>query len=129
MQCRFKKNDGSQCEAQAIKGGNLCFSHDPLKADEKHEAVVKGGLSSKKNTLDLPSVKVKTVADVVNLLEDTVNRVRSGEMEIKVANCFGFLSGHLIKAIELSNLEKRIQFIEETLLENKRQLNRNNNEK
>jgi len=120
MQCQYKKEDKKQCEAQAIKGSNLCFSHDPSKADEKHEAVVKGGLSPKKNTLDLPPVKIQTAKDVVILLEDTANRVRAGEIEIKLANCLGFLSGHLIKAINTADLEGRIQILEQALLKPKR---------
>lgn len=73
----------------------------------------------KKNTLDLPPVSVKTIQDVVLLIEDTINRVRSGEVPINTGNCLGYLSGIALKALQASDLEKRIEAIETIISERK----------
>jgi len=66
----------------------------------------------------LEPVTVEKVEDVVKLLADTINRVRSGELDIKIANCIGYLSGHLTKAMEISVLEQRIQAVERAIVRN-----------
>lgn len=112
MRCNFIKPDGNQCEANAMENSQYCFSHNPETAEEKKAAVIKGGLSPKKNTLDLPPVEIKSVQDVVKLLEDTINRVRGGEMPTNTANCVGYLGGHIIRALETSEIEKRLEELE-----------------
>ena len=63
-------------------------------------------------TEPLEPLKIETTADVVILLTQTVNQVRAGKLETRTANCLGVLSGHLIRAFEISDLEKRIEKIE-----------------
>ena len=40
-------------------------------------------------------------------------------MDVKTANCIGFLCGHLIKAIEVSDLAIRLEMVERVILERK----------
>ena len=101
-------------------GGGYCFSHNPRTQEALHEAAIKGGSMLKKNTLDLPPVGVKTIQDVVLLIEDTVNRVRSGEMPINTANCLGYLGNVALKALQASDLEKRIEALEAIIGERKK---------
>jgi len=112
MKCKFIKPDDNQCEANAMENSQYCFSHNPEVSEEKKLAVIKGGLSPKKNNLDLLPLEIKNVQDVVNLLEDTINKVRSGKMPVNIANCIGYLSGHLIKALESSEIEERLEELE-----------------
>jgi hypothetical protein len=37
-------------------------------------------------------------------------------MDTKIANCIGYLSGHMIKIFEISNIEKRLDKLEEMVL-------------
>ena len=53
----------------------------------------------------------------MNLLEDTVNRVRSGELDVKIGNCLGVLSGQVIKALEIVSVSNRVEIIERAILE------------
>ena len=115
MRCQFIKPDGNQCEANAMENSQYCFTHNPETSEEKKLAVIKGGLSPKRNTLNLPPVEIKSVQDVVRLLEDTINRVRSGEMPTNTANCIGYLGGHIIKALETSEIEKRLEKLEQII--------------
>jgi hypothetical protein len=50
------------------------------------------------------------------LLADTINKVRSGKMDTKTANCIGYLSGHMVKIFEISNIERRLDKLEEMVL-------------
>jgi len=57
--------------------------------------------------------------EVLDLLADTVNRVRSGEMPPRIANTVGYLAGHMIKALEMAELEDRLKKVERIVLERK----------
>jgi hypothetical protein len=50
-------------------------------------------------------------------MADTISRVRAGEMDIRVANCLGFLTDKLLKAFEVSRLNDKVEFIERIILE------------
>ncbi len=117
MQCKFIKSNKKRCNANAIKNSDFCFSHDPAKKEAKKEAVTKGGKSPKKNYNPLPPVKINDSADVARLLARTINEVRAGAIDLRVANCIGYLSGHLIKALEVSDIENRVEEIEKHIEE------------
>ena len=119
MRCQFIKDDSNQCEAMAIKGATFCFSHNPDTQEAKHIAVVKGGENSKKSVLGLEPVAVQTPKQVVTLLESTINGVRSGEVPPNIANTIGYLAGHMLKAIEVSNLSQRLEVVESVMFERK----------
>ena len=113
-QCKFtNQKTGERCEAFALESG-LCFSHDPEYKKEKLKAIKKGGLAPKRIRLNLPSVKIKTAGDVVNVLEETINLVRGGDLPCSnPANTIGFLCSQLLKAI----VEQDIDIIERVIAE------------
>lgn len=113
--CNFTKPDGNTCQANALKESKFCFSHDPNMRERKMAAVRKGGSSPRKAYNPLPEVRIESVKDVVTLLSVTISEVREGSVELRVANCIGYLSGHLIKAFEISNLESRLEKLEEII--------------
>ena len=117
MKCKFIKNDETLCNANAMTDSYYCYLHNPeVSEEEKLNSQVKGGKGNKIKIMDpLEPVTVEKVEDVVKLLADTINRVRSGELDIKIANCIGYLSGHLTKAMEISELEQRLQTIERVI--------------
>lgn len=113
--CQFIKTDGQECMANPMKDSNFCFSHNPETEVERQLAVSKGGSAPKKTHEPLSEVKIENIADVVKLLTTTIAEVRAGVAELRVANCIGYLSGHLIKAFEISDLEQRVARIEKSL--------------
>jgi len=117
MKCIYIKEDGGQCNAFAMEGSQYCYLHNPnISPEEKRINQTKGGKSNTiKVNASLPLVKVKTPQDVAGLLEMTINEVRSGELDPRIANTIGYLTGHLIKAIEVGEVEKRINAIEEAI--------------
>lgn len=115
--CKFIKTDEKQCEAWAMTDSDFCFTHNPDTKEEKQLAVTKGGKSPKRNYNPLEPIEIESTKDVVELISQTINEVRLGEINIRVANCIGFLSGHLIKALEVANLEERVAKVERLILE------------
>ena len=117
MRCEFIKSNGEQCNANAMRDSQFCFTHNPKMKKAKKEAVIKGGKSPKKNYNPLPPVDLADNQGVARLLAQVINEVRRGEIDLRVANCIGYLAGHLIKALEISDLEKRVEEIEKTIKE------------
>ena len=100
-----------------MSGKEYCYSHSPdISTKEKKEARSRGG---KNNAVILDGsfkpIKIENSKDVPNLLIDTINKVRSGQLEIRIANCIGYLSGHLLKAFEQSDIQGRLEAIENQL--------------
>lgn len=120
MQCKHTKDNGEQCNANAMTGSDFCFLHNPeISEEDKKEAQTRGGQNRARIIKEaLPEIKIKTSKDAVLLLTDTINRVRAGEMDTKIATTIGYLSGHLIKAYEVSDLEERFSRLEKTIEEN-----------
>ena len=102
-----------------MKDSEFCFTHNPEASEAKYQAVVKGGSSPKKNYSPLAPVVISDSNSVVKLLATTINEVRKGEIDLRVANCIGYLSGHLIKALEVSEIGNRMETIERVILEKK----------
>ena len=114
--CKFIKPDGEQCRAKAMKGSDYCFTHNPDTQTEKHLAVVKGGLNSKRVKLDLEPLSIKTPQEVSMLLEDTINKVRSGEIPPNIANTIGYLAGHALKSLEMTDLKDKVTELEAVII-------------
>jgi hypothetical protein len=118
MQCKFKNNQEKQCSANAVKDSQYCFFHDKDNEKQRKLAQSKGGKANLIAVKDpLPPMPIANVQDVLGLLEDTVNRVRTGELDVKIGNCIGFLSGHLIRAFEVTSIANRVEIIEQAIFE------------
>jgi hypothetical protein len=119
MKCKYIKDNQEFCQANAMKDSIYCYLHNPEVLDEdKRLAQAKGGAGNIVRLDEmLPEIKVEKAKDVVLLLQDTVSRVRTGQMDIRIANTIGYLCGHLIKAIEIAEIESRVTTVERVILE------------
>ena len=54
---------------------------------------------------------VKTVDDVMNLIESTIQNVRSGSMSVQAAANVGRLASLALKAIEVGELDKKMDLV------------------
>ena len=115
--CSATKPDESKCNAAAIPGSEFCFFHDPSNAEKRREAQAQGGRQNRMKTLEstVPDVKVEDCGDAIALISETINQVRKGQIDPRVANSVGFLANILIKAVEQNKLETRIEQLEELL--------------
>lgn len=112
--CCHIKADGTQCRARKVRGSEYCFFHDPAKAAERAVAQQAGGQRGRAAVLppDTPGRQVKTAAEVIGLLSETINHVRTGQLDPKVGNCIGYLSGVILKAVEQGNMADRLASLE-----------------
>lgn len=119
MKCAFVKENRDQCQAHPMKDSAFCYTHNPdISVEDKKDAQVRGGKGNAiKLSSSLPVLQLTRAQDVVTLLEDTINRVRSGELDIRIGNTIGYLCGHLIKAIEVAEIEQRVLKVEKVILE------------
>jgi hypothetical protein len=112
--CHAKKPDGSCCLVAALPGSKFCFFHDPARAAERRAAQSFGGSQNRMRTLpaDTPDVQVADCGDVIHLISETINQVRKGLIDPRVANAVGYLANVVIKASEQGELEDRLAELE-----------------
>jgi hypothetical protein len=101
QRCSAKNRNGKRCGAWAVRGGTQCALHsDPERAAEmgsKHGRKVT--LLSRPDPLNLSHRPLKSAEEVCELLEETINRVRQGSLDLRGANTIGFPSGVQLKAL------------------------------
>jgi hypothetical protein len=111
-QCKARTKAGGACQAPALEGG-LCFCH--AHPERLAELGRQGGQKNRRMKVDacgeLPHRPLKTIGDVSDLLEETINRVRQGPFDLRAANSIGFLAGTLLKALD-QRLEERLAHLE-----------------
>jgi hypothetical protein len=112
--CQHVKDDGTICQAAKVHGSDYCFFHDPAKAGERAAARRTGGEHGRMAVLppDAPHRRVATAAEVIDLLGETINHVRTGLLDPRVGNCVGYLAGVLLKAVEQGEVEERLAVLE-----------------
>ena len=117
MKCNFSKNWWDRCNANSMNWSEFCYLHNPDITDE-HKRLNqakwwKNRISKLGNPL--PEIDITSTEHVVYLLSDTINSVRTWELDVKVANCLWVLSWHLLKALENVELKKKVDKIEQLL--------------
>ena len=115
LHCRYLKSDGKQCMANVQSESEYCFFHDPTRATDRTKARRAGGRERTRKLLlpaDSPRAELKSVGEVVRLLGETINHVRRGELDLRVANCVGYLSCILLAALEKGQMEGRLTALE-----------------
>jgi len=120
MKCKATTKSGKSCKANALKDKKYCLAHDPESKQKFKEITKKGGKVKRKVQVYLALIEFKgDVREVLDLLADTINRVRSNQMPSRIANTIGYLAGHMIKALEMAELEDRLKKVERIVLERK----------
>lgn len=112
--CIYKKEDDSVCQAKALHDDEFCFWHSEKSKEQREKAIHDGGNSLKRNYTN-DEMDISTTNDVIELLVKTINELRQNKTSTKIASTVGYLSGILLKAIEQTSLEKRLEVIEYVL--------------
>ena len=114
--CQFRKENGNPCRADAQSGKTLCIFHDPAKSSQVARARRAGGISRSQRAVVLPpetsDSSLRSIQDVAALLSESINQVRKGQLDPRVANAVGYLSGILLKALEQGRTEERLNHLE-----------------
>jgi hypothetical protein len=58
---------------------------------------------------------LRSVADVTDLLAETINQLRDGRIDSRTANTVGYLATALLKALQQGDIEARLRAIEAVL--------------
>jgi len=121
--CKARNRRGEPCGVRSLPDSDFCWFHDPDKAHERQEARSRGGRARHGRTLGVDGhhdaregVRLESVADVVQLLEETVLDVLQLENSVSRARCVGYLAGIAVRALEVSDLEARLTKLEAELL-------------
>lgn len=118
MKCKQTLKNNESCQAWAMKSSEYCFTHNPATAQEKHEAVKRGGsVKYERGLMPLEPIDFRDAKPILWLMADTINRVRrvqpDGMMDVKTANCIGQLSRVLLEAQKELSIVERIEQLEQ----------------
>ena len=120
--CKSRKRDGKRCGANAQPTNGLCVFHDPARAAEGRRARRAGGLTRGRVAVVLPAGTpdhpLGNTTDVSQLLADSINQLRRGQLDPRVANAMGYLTSVLLRSLEQGPVEERLAKIEATLAAN-----------
>jgi hypothetical protein len=56
----------------------------------------------------------KTAADLHELLAESIIEIRAGKLDPRIANALGYLGASYLRALEVSDIEKRLDELEVT---------------
>jgi hypothetical protein len=68
----------------------------------------------------------KTAADLRDLLAESIIEIRAGKLDPRVANALGYLGASYLRALEVSDLENRLDALEGTQLAQERAILQSN---
>jgi hypothetical protein len=112
MQCKKKKWDGGQCGASALTGKKYCALHS-----EPGRAALLGSKGGRRRTVYSPEAlkdfpTPKSAADLRDLLAQSIIEIRAGTLDPKLANSISYLGVGFLRALEVSDLERRLKALE-----------------
>jgi len=112
MQCRARKQDGSRCRARALAGKKRCSLHaEPGRAAELGRKGGRGRAICDHEVLKgfAPPTSAHEVTEV---LAQSIIELREGKIDPKSANSISCLGSAFLRALEVSDLERRQQVLE-----------------
>ena len=115
--CKATTKSGAACRSWCVEGSDFCFVHDPALAQERKEARSRGGRRRHGRVLDgaNDALEIHDLSDVVRVLTEEVNLVRSLEVSLSrgqvVARLCQVLAGIYVDA----ELERRVTELEARL--------------
>src|ERR1019366_1145961 len=120
--CRFRKKNGCRCGANAQPANGLCVFHDPSRAADGRRARKAGGIRRSRAAAvlssDTPDRALGNTQEVSAFLADSINQLRRGQLDARIANGVGYLTSVLLRSLEQGPVEERLAKIEATLAAN-----------
>ena len=118
MKCKSKTTNGQACQAQAIKGSQFCFIHDPASGKARALARKRGGERNRiPHTGDASKIpaSVRTIDDVLAVLDYALAESMPLENSVQRGRLIVAICGAFIEAIKTGELESRLAAIESAL--------------
>jgi len=110
--CKARTKSGERCKAYALTDSDYCAFHEPSLAGERVKWRRAGGSQGAKKAALEQAAGVQTPAEVKQLLGNTIELVRRGEMDPSTANAIARLCNLQLKAIRETEYEERLQQLE-----------------
>ena len=122
-QCNFIKDDLAKCTSFAMNRSDFCYRHNPdISEEDKINASSLGGKANSQPEFietPFPEMKIENYQDVVSILADTINNVRSGKISQKSGSTIGYLSFIMLLAMDKAKKEAKDEKIEKLKAEGK----------
>ncbi len=115
MQCQSKNRDGGRCRARALTGKECCAIHS-----EPGRAAVLGSKGGRRRSVYKPENIMrfdapKTAADLRDLFAQSIIEIRTGELDPRAANAIAYLGTGFLRALEVADLETRLENLERVM--------------
>lgn len=115
MKCKKILNNKQQCRAFAQSDRDFCFRHDPDNEVVSKLSSQKGGQNRALQGFYGKAVRLKTPEDVKRFLGQVINGVWAEGVPVPVGSSMGFLARCWLDAFESSDINKRLDEIEEKI--------------
>ncbi|HTD23628.1 MAG TPA: hypothetical protein VK738_13305 [Terriglobales bacterium] len=99
--CQHVFQNGDQCKATPQKDKAYCFFHDPEQQQKRSAARRQGGAAGRRARAEIvlpadgPVKPLKEVAQLEELMEETIHKVQRGEIDPYVATTICYLANSL----------------------------------
>lgn len=116
--CQHRKPDGGLCGATRLRGGTLCFWHDPEHAEAAKEARRLGGLRHKRESTLQGVYDVGVLAsvdDIRRILQIATLDTLGLENSVARNRTLGTLALAALKCLEVGELEQRVEGLEQAV--------------
>ena len=118
--CKFVKSCGEPCLAPVMADSDYCYWHNPETASKLALAQKKGGQNRRAGKLNSHSrYLIKTTDEVLRALEDALNDACGLENSHARARTIGYLCQISLKALEVGELERRLEALEQSVFQKK----------
>ena len=120
-QCEFIKPGGEPCKAYALLNLDYCFWHNPETASKRALAQKRGGQNRRAGKQSNHGrYSIKTTDDIAKALEDALNDACGLENSHARARTIGYLCQISLRALEVGELEKRLEALEQSIYQKQR---------
>lgn len=112
--CEAMTKAGNRCKAIAVEHGLCAFHSDPTRAARLGR---KGGRKNRRKV----SYRVKqfspprTAKEIKEILSTTMADIQNGRTEPKIGSVLAYVGAALLKAIETTELEERVDALERSV--------------
>lgn len=110
--CKAMTVSGQPCKANPLASGFCLIHSEAGKAAELGRKGGRGNRHVQSEAEPTPLAPPRTAADVRSALSNLMADVAHGRLDPKTANCVAYISTSLLKAIEVGELEERIERLE-----------------
>jgi len=112
IRCQKTKRDGNTCKASALIGKKYCALH----SDDGRAAEL-GSKGGRRRSVYKPGdlrefTAPKTASDLRDLLAESIVEIRAGKLDPRVGNALGYLGASYLRALEVSEIESRLDALE-----------------